>query len=383
MSWLFVILGLVGFTSSLYRLITAAQARRRFYFEALELVLLAAAWMLHHTTVAGWIALIAALSLEVLRRLPPIRHSSNRETSNPAVEVPAPSIESPPGPPPMVTVPPVSTEMASPPPMPLPAPLPPTPPQPAAPPLISMALLRSSWHPAPEVFLASLRRGGERGAKLASSAPIRLSVNDLTLELECVAKPLPRTQINDAAAQSWDWPDAAKSAGPHAAHVIFTTRADAGTSHAANIRLHCRAQQALAEFAPVIAVLWPAAGRLIPAAVLAKLISLPDDFDLAKATCLNFRTFPLEGPETGRYLCDTLGFSAFGIADLEVECEGRPSPELTDAIYRRAQEMFESEADINADGTTFEHGGVTWRMERRQSRFAPDREVARWLPSPT
>ncbi|HKQ49448.1 MAG TPA: hypothetical protein VJZ71_15360 [Phycisphaerae bacterium] len=393
--WLFVILGLVALTSALYGLIFALRARRSCIWELLEVGLLSVAWFMHHTTIEGWVALVAAFGVEGLRRFRTQRTSATPPVpaTEPVIETSPPDIESPPGPPPIASphprpvsspigrnaaesepAAPISSAHA----MPLPAPVPPPPPAPAIPPLISIALLRSNWHPSPEVFLASLRRGGERGAKLTSSAPIRLNVNDLTLELECAPKPLPRTQINDAAAQSWDWPDAARTVAPHAAHVVFTTRADTGATRDANIRLHCRAQHALAEFAPVIAILWPAAGRLIPAAVLAKLIATPGDFDLAKATCLNFRTFPLEGPEAGRYLCDTVGFSAFGIADLEVECEGQPTPGLTDAIYRRAQETFESEGEINTDGSTFEHGGITWRMERGESRFTPDRNVARW-----
>jgi hypothetical protein len=261
---------------------------------------------------------------------------------------------------------------------PLPAPVPPTPTRPPTPPLISIALLRSNWQPAPDVFLASLRRGGERAAKLTSSSPIKLTTSEITLELESISKPVPRTQINDAAAQSWEWPEAARTSAPHTAHVIFSTRADAEAPRAASIRLHCRAHQALAEFAPVVAILWPAAGRLLPVVSLSRVLGMTDDFELAKATCLNFRTFPLEGPEAGRFLCDTVGFAAFGVADLEVECAGPPTADLTEAIYRRAQEMFEAADDLHADGTTLEHGPFKGNIERTRSRFTPDRDVAQW-----
>ena len=384
MPWLFVILGLAAFISALYGLIAALRSRRQCFMEVLELGFLAVAWIMHHTTIAGWIALAVAIGLEAFRRLWTPRASSEYVAATiPPAEVPVPTIEAPPGPPPMAVQP--EARPAEPPPapaaaMPLPAP---EPPKPRVPPLVSIALLRSIWQPAPDVFLASLRRAGERGATLANSTsgPIRLTVKDLTLELEYTGRPLPRAQINQAAAQSWEWPEAATTAGPHAAHVIFTTRAEGAATRAASLRLHCRAQQALAEFAPVIAVLWPAAGRMIPVAALSKLMAKADDFDLAKATCLNFRIFPLEGSETGRFLCDTVGFSVFGIADLEVECEGRPSAALTDAIYRRARDMFEAVDDLNPDGARFEQVGTRWTIERGQSRFDPARDVARWLPS--
>lgn len=388
MPWLFVTLGLIAFVSSLYGLIVALQARRMFIFEAAELALLAVAWSMHHTTTAGWVALWAAIGLEALRGLRALRPRPSTVSAEPVVAPTIPSVESPPGPPPMAALPEMEP-VASPPPTPvpvkpMPAPVPPKPRKPEAPPLASMALLRSPWQPAPEVFLASLRRGGERGAKLAGGPQgraIKVTVDGLTLELECVSRPLPKSQIDDAAAQSWDWPEAAKTAGAHVGHVVFTTRAANGASRAAGIRLHGRAQQALAEFAPVIGVLWPAAGRLIPVDSVAEIAGIADDFELAKATCINFRTFPLENADAARYLCDTVGYSAFGVTDLEVECEGEPDAALTSAIYKRAQEMFEAENDVNTEGVTFEHGGRSWRIERARSRFAPDRVVGQWVRS--
>ncbi len=373
MPWLFIILGLIVFISALYGLIAALQARRMFALEAVELGLLALAMLMHHTSTAGWIALVLAVALEAVRQITLRRRA------------PSPAAAEPLNAPPFAESEPAPTSPARPLPAPLPA-TPPAPPKPAASPLVSIALLRTAWQPAPEVFLASLRRGGERGAKLTSGAqgqPIHLSVDGISLELESVARPLPRQQIDDAAAQSWDWPEAATTVASHAGHVIFTTRAANGASRASSIRLHCRAQQALAEFAPVIAVLWPAAGRLIPAASLSQLLSIAGDFDLAKATCINFRTFPLEGAEAGRFLCDTVGFSSFGVADLEVECAGEPDAALTAAIYRRAQSMFESEVDINEEETAVEHEGASWRIEPGRSRFAPDRVVAQWVASTT
>lgn len=379
MPWLFIIPGSIVFISALYGLITAAQARRRFALEAAELGLLALALVMHHTSTAGWIALFAALVVEAVRQISirpkaPLPTVSESPIPSP-IEIESSSTST------LSAIQEARPDAPIPSAKPLPAPMAPASPRPAAPPLVSVALLRATWQPAPEVFLASLRRGGERGATLTSGAqgqPIRLDVDGRSLELDCVARPLPRQQIDDAAAQSWEWPNAAKTAGAQVGHVVFTTRA-AGDSRAASIRLHCRAQLALAEFAPVIAVLWPAAGRLIPLAAISQLDSLAGDFDLAKATCINFRTYPLEGAEAGRFLCDTVGFSALGVADLEIERDVEPDATITAAIYQRAEQMFAAECDINTDGAMFEHRGTTWQIERARSRFAPDRVVARWV----
>ena len=375
MPWLFIILGLAVFISGLYGLITALQAKRLFVLEGLELVLLGGAMFMHHTSTAGWVALFAALAVEVARHSVARRQVPSSNVSEPA-SIPAnPVIEKFFVPPPIVA--PfenkrVESEAPQPPAMPSPAPLPLTPlqpPKPTAPPLISIALLRTPWQPAPEVFLASLRRGGERGAKLTSSTPgqpIRISVEGLFIELKCVERPLPRPQLEEAAGQSWDWPDAAKTVAAHVGQVLFTSQAG-GDGRAAGLRLHCRAQLALAEFAPVLAVLWPAAGRLIPITSISHLASLPGDFDLAKATCINFRTFPLEGNEAGRFTAIPLIFRPRRM-DLEVEC---------DALERQVRRRFingpsrcSNRIRINGDGTTFECDSTcsAWTGARRAFR---------------
>jgi hypothetical protein len=235
------------------------------------------------------------------------------------------------------------------------------------------ALLRSASQVSPEVFLASLRRGGQRDAVLltAEGKTGRVQIGEIVLELQYFPRPMSRATLEYALSQSFDWPDAATEAGACAAHVIVTTVAPEDLSRVQVVRCHCRAHLALAEFASVAGVLWIEAGRLMATGELKSLAVEKLD---PTSVCMSFRTFGLEGEEAGKTLCDTAGLHAFSLPDLQIIVEGDPDEAISTALYEWAGRIFERGC-VQAEGEKIQIGGGEFIVGFDTSRFDPRRRV--------
>ncbi len=259
----------------------------------------------------------------------------------------------------------------------------------------TIVLLGSAWEAAGEVFLASLRRTGQRDAELLSVPPddqgpgparerIKIRTGPMTLQLAGAPRPVGQDQIDYAAAQSWDWLEASSSVAGHRANVSLTTHSPAETPGVDIVHLHRRAHAALGEFSQVMAVLWPEAGRLVPPA--ASLGSTAQSTSASAGQreeggaaiagcCVNFRVLPLEEPEGGCFVADTLGLHAFGMPDIEIVTEGEPDESVSAVMYELAERFLAAGCSIE-EGDEFSLDGKTnWRAERTQARFPPQRGV--------
>lgn len=239
-------------------------------------------------------------------------------------------------------------------------------------------LLSAAWRPVAAVVHASLRRAGQRDAQLLSDrdsdGPVTLDAGGVLLEVELCSAPLDRATIEFAAAQSFDWPEAAEAVADHAAYIVFTARAADDTSRAAIVRLHHRVHLALTEFAPVVAALWPDAGRLVPADDLAGLAATAAENDSPTHTCITLRTFPPEG-DMDAYVCDTVGLHGFGLPDLEIVTAEEPDERVSAALYELSGRFFAEGCDVS-DGARVElSDGTSWLASWGQARFAPGRAV--------
>lgn len=378
MIWLFVILGAVGLASSLQGAIGGLLVRRLMPASIVSSLLFVAAWVLGHSGWYGWVALCGGLLIEALRRLggaggeqKAAGQSLGAEDSNPAPAFEAPGAR-------LVAVEDESgggaaeagatSSVAA---------------GGSAPPaLTSVALLSNSWQLAPGVLVASLRRCGERMAKLdqqpTGSAAARISVGPVVFEFEYMSGPLPRAVIEEAAAQSWDWTEAQAGAEKHAARIRITSRVaayrDAGeSSREAALRLHCRTHQALAEFAPVVAILWPEGGRLLAPVRAGLLASEKRGFGLAAATAVNFRTFPPESG-SGEFVCDSIGLDSLGLVDVQVRTAAEPDESISRDVYALAQWQFERGCLPAAD-MTWPQDNTRWRICPASSVFGRSRPV--------
>ncbi|MFQ5425204.1 MAG: hypothetical protein ACE5F9_14660, partial [Phycisphaerae bacterium] len=284
----------------LYRRIDLLARLQSVPVHAVILFLVVAAMLLSHERAGGWVALLTAVFLELPRwALPRALGWSHRpapsatttvtvtalvqtpsvsepadappasapETAEPANDVAPPPTESP-APVEAAGDPPIDVADAAGATEPLPESIAPA----SAVPVGSLrlftthVLLSAAWRPVPDVVLASLRRAGQRDARLgaadAGDDAAVIDVGPIRLEIVLVPDPVDRQALVDAAAQSWDWPEAADSVAGHAAHLVLTTRSPDDVPRAEVVRLHHRAQAALTEFAPALAAHWPDAGRL-------------------------------------------------------------------------------------------------------------------------
>ena len=392
MLWVFIIIGGLTSGSVVCRAALAFKAgRARWLLEALVLLPVAVAWQVQHTTALGWIALLVAFGIESLcwitglfvaapksTRLspPPGRPSKNalprrarasaaRSASN-ATPTASPGAVR-------------SSESSD------------------APRIAftTVALLGAVRGIAPEVFHASLRRVGQRDAELpdpagsgqiggtTGSTPGRVAVRagPMLLELTAIPSPLPSAEVQNAAAQTWDWPEAAQVAAPHVAQIVITSRSPVRMDRVEIVRLHHRAHAALAEFDPIVAVLWRGPGRLAPTNALAELAGRAgaEAFGTAEAMacCVNFRCFPIGQTESGeaRFVSDTVGLHVFSLPDLQVVSDGRPDESVSAAIYELAHRFFAGGCDVR-DGQTWTCSrGDQWQAAYRTALSQPTRNV--------
>lgn len=267
---------------------------------------------------------------------------------------------------------------------------PPTPP----PPLATVVLLREAHQVTGDVFVASVRRSGRRDAQLASAgaaATWLVRIGAFTIEGMNQRSALDGAALAEAAAQTFDWPEALEACRDHAGHVRLVTRAPAGASRTEQVAVHRLAHAAIAEFAPVCGVLWEGARLLRPVARGAAQGASREDtvrhmprgqesareaVHDAMETCINFRVTPLEGSEPQAVASDTVGLHAFGLPDLEIVTPGEPDERIARVLYHLAEEFFARGCDWQ-DGDERAIGPYgRWHCERRRSLLPPSREVS-------
>lgn len=388
MIWLFVILGLCGMASALYGLGRASSARRGLYWQIASVGLFVVAWVLGHEQGGGWVVLILALLATItgslLRRRgdesyvaaqATPRHTSERSigeaVTDENAEKRADADELSRG---ESSVDSMVSEYS---------------PFAVAPPLlVSWVLLSKTWQFVPDVFLASLRRAGERSARLdgpITSGAARFAIGRLLLEVEYFSGAAPAKEIAEAISQSWDWPEAASTVRTHAARVRFTTRVEryamqGENSRPAILRLHGLAHRALAEFAPACANWWPGAARLLSPDTQPRDAGDERPILLAAATAVSFRTLPLDGDLTGHFVCDSMGLDTLGLLDIQVSVEGEPDESVSRALYALAARQVERN-EVPEEGMPWpSDGSPRWRLRRGPACFGRPREVLLLVP---
>jgi hypothetical protein len=376
----FSIIGLAASILALFGLLPKPRASAMTLPHACALILVIAAWWAGHLRAIGWVSLIAAGGIELaVRARRRNRHQPVPETTDSSGAQGgtglSPDVATSGGSQPQTTgetAPPASTS----------APLSPAP---LAPPFTTCALLRAGWEPSGEVFLASLRRGGSREAEMVDNPThveaIQIRVGSIMLELASQAKPMSVAEIEYAASQSWEWPDALAAVSSHLAHVLLTTRTTVDTPRVDVVRLHHRAHVALAEFAPVVAVMWLGAGRLVP------LFTSPDhsadaETDAPPLTlCVNFRMFPPSEAKPGQFVSDSVGLHAFGLPDVQIATTTEPNEVVSSVLYTLAERFFTAGYD-SGDGSELDLADLgRWRVARCRATFEPNREVIELEPA--
>ena len=246
--------------------------------------------------------------------------------------------------------------------------------------LTTYVLLRHPCEVSPRVFLASLRRGGQRDARLADPQDAeddeRIEAGDVTLTIRGVDTSCEAEKIEAALPQDASGSEHAVLASAHEAHAVLTLRYDASTPRTHVVRMQHRAHAALTEFLPVVGVLWPKAQRWVPVddlAPLARMAEAPDPSVVS--TCVSYRSFPLDGENAGLVLSDSVGLHAFGLPDVQIVSPRPLDDEATGRFHQLVERFFMSGCDLANDSEFSMGDGDSWRVTYTRSAFAPDREV--------
>jgi Domain of unknown function (DUF4261) len=209
---------------------------------------------------------------------------------------------------------------------------------------------------------------------VTSGEVIRVEFGPVAVDLRSSSTPLQAEQIDYALSQAFDWPEAASRIKTHAGHITITTHTTDDVTRHEIIRQHVQAQLALAEFAPITAVLWPDAGRLIQPGNMAGLL-LPGA-DLTTA-CISFRTFP---QEHGRAVCDTAGLCAFGLPDLQLTTDGEPGDREAALLYDLAGELLAHGCNLEEGETLPARFKSEYVVHVGRSIHPPSRQVLELRP---
>lgn len=251
---------------------------------------------------------------------------------------------------------------------------------PRSPSISTIVLLRTKCDVAPSVFFASLRRSGQRNALLVEApdavGETWIQAGRVVLKLRSEIGPCDPLVLEESLAATTDWPEAASITADHEAHVVLMSDYADATPRDEVIRLLHRAHAALAEFAPVVAVVWAEAGRLVRADDLANLSDRASDMEDPMAeTCVQFRVFALSEPNDGLFLSDCVGLHALGLPDIQLITAGKPGEAVIETLHGLAERFLITGCDL-ADGSAFDMGdGEAWRVTHARGAFPPDREV--------
>ena len=359
------------------------------WLEIAALIPLAVAWMAQHTTTLGWSAMLLALAVEMLRwatdaggkptGVVPLSRASepavhggegpdeadarkpeatagtgdSRETPESDQSLPTGGIAPPAG---------ASLEY------------------------VSVVLLRSRADVTPEVFNASLRRRGRRDARVVpgvaersalptAASAFRIALGETSLDVSPYGHPLESAQLDSAVAQSWDWPEAAASVAGHEAHMVLRSVSAWHEDPPAVVGLHRAAHAALAEFTPVTAVLWPAAGRLTRSPAGSDAESATDEPAHFPRMCISYRSCRVEQGDSAVFVSDTVGLCGFGLPDVQVLTRTEPDSEVSSLVYETAQRLFFAGCRLQDDQVWPGASGEEWSMARARALCPPEREV--------
>jgi hypothetical protein len=249
----------------------------------------------------------------------------------------------------------------------------------------TLALLSRTYHVTLPVLLASMKRAGLRQARLVvpqeESAPTYIAIGGLKVGLDVFEAPVDRKRVDAAVAQSnLDEADA-DAVRDHAAHIAIDVAYDQQTARADAVMIAMRAQAGLMEFAPVVAVVWPEAAKVITATDATRYVEAAmSDAGVVTEACASERRFELDGPNAGLLLFDSLGLGAFGLPDAQVVVAETFASQGVDALRELMRHFLLHGCDLPDGGGYRLDDGTNWRVTYTRSAFDPDREVVQVRP---
>lgn len=275
----------------------------------------------------------------------------------------------------------------------------PAPPQPASQPSLhhqdspeicirTFALLARPYHVTLSVLLASMKRAGLRQARLVEpaqeTAPAYIEIDGLKIGLVVDDEPAPPRRIDAALSQCPLNEDVVDAVRAHEAHIAVDVAYNRQTARTDAVLTAMRAQAALMEFAPVVAVVWPDAANIVPAAdTAANIGATAADAIEAASVCINERRFELDGDNAGLLVLDSIGLGAFGLPDAQVIVAEGDAQRGNNAVRELSRHFLTHGCDLPDGGRHTLADGGDWRVTYTRSAFDPDREVVQIRPEKT
>jgi hypothetical protein len=180
--------------------------------------------------------------------------------------------------------------------------------------------------------------------------------------------------------QTWDWPEAGDVARRMTRSILVSDMMATGLPPEERLSLFVNAVAALCDVAPVQAVLWLPAQKLIPPASLIRALDEPAPDPLFAP--LNVRMFNVSGRERGETVMDTLGLAPLGLPDVQCHFVGLPPGRVAAFLHSVARYLFSRGPVIASGHTVAGPDGEKWRCRWKESIVAPARTVIDVEPSP-
>ncbi len=184
--------------------------------------------------------------------------------------------------------------------------------------------------------------------------------------------------------QTWDWPDpsalggdaraGARAAMDRARAVLYVADSP-GLQREERLAIFQRLVRALVTRLPVLAIHWVASQRIVDPA---KYLS-PDPTGPLHQGPINVRFFNVQNGPPGAKVMDTLGLTAFGLRDLQVQFRDLPEDGVAAWLYAAARLVF-ARGDFMTDRDTADGIGGVWRCHHEASGVGPAREVVDFRP---
>ena len=186
--------------------------------------------------------------------------------------------------------------------------------------------------------------------------------------------------LTPALQQTWDWPDAPEVARSATRSLLISDLMATGLPPEERMALFVNAVAALTEVAPVRAILWLPAQKLIqPSALIRALDEAEPDPLFAP---VNVRMFNVTGRKPGEHVMDTIGLEPLGLPDLQCHFVGLPPGRIAVFLHSLARYLFARGPVIESGHTVAGVDGERWRCRWEQALVGPPRAVIDVEPTP-
>jgi hypothetical protein len=173
--------------------------------------------------------------------------------------------------------------------------------------------------------------------------------------------------------QTWDWPDAAEVAHAATRSWLVSDLMASPLPAGERMALFVNAVAAVCEVAPVRAIVWLPAQKLIRPATLWRALAEAEPDPLFAP--VNVRMFNVTGRRKGETVMDTIGLGPLGLPDVQCHFVGLPPGRIAVFLHSVARYLFARGPVIASGHTVAGPDGERWRCRWADALVGPTRNV--------